>query len=95
MLRTFSPSVFYGTRAWACKPREFNTLEMSNVEDKMSLGNGVRYTSPAMFSFLSFFLFLSPPQSPLLPYLTLLRIFFKLFCKFVKRYVFFLFKGVP
>lgn len=35
-------------RAWAYKPREFNTLEMSNVEDKMSSGTVARM-SPAIF----------------------------------------------
>lgn len=37
MLETFSLGG-RRARAWACKPREFNTLEMSNVEDKMSSG---------------------------------------------------------
>ena len=32
-------------RVWAYKPREFNTLEMSNVEDKMSSGNGRPYVA--------------------------------------------------
>lgn len=69
------------TRAWACKPREFNTLEMSNVEDKMSLGNGVSVCVIRRLPFFSLSLSFSPPISfppprslPLLAYFTLLRI---------------------
>lgn len=84
------------TRAWACKPREFNTLEMSNVEDKMSLGNGVSVCVIRRLPFFSLSLFLSPNllsatslfAAPCLFYASTNFRFYKLFAN---RYVFFFF----
>jgi len=49
-----SPSGLSLTRAWACKPREFNTLEISDVEGKMSRRRQQLQLRTFAFSFPSF-----------------------------------------